>query len=95
MKCTMTWLCLAPFFQNNLYLLQNDVMAKKDKSEKVSKKKNHNDYSIPVDIISSHEQKLDKKFYEKEIDKCHVELVKLQEWIKNKGLKVVVIFEGR
>src|SRR5438477_4715845 len=95
MKCTMTWPCLAPFFQNNLYLLQNDVMAKKDKSEKVSKKKNHNDYSIPVDIISSHEQKLDKKFYEKEIDKCHVELVKLQEWIKNKGLKVVVIFEGR
>lgn len=39
--------------------------------------------------------KLDKKSYEKELRKLQVELVKLQEWIKNKGLKVVVIFEGR
>ena len=33
--------------------------------------------------------------YEKELAKLQVELVKLQEWIKAKGLKVVVIFEGR
>lgn len=38
---------------------------------------------------------LDKKFYEKELRKIQVELVKLQEWIKEKKLKVVVIFEGR
>ena len=36
-----------------------------------------------------------KKFYEKELRKLQIELVKLQEWIKHKGLKVVVIFEGR
>lgn len=36
-----------------------------------------------------------KKFYEKELGKLQIELVKLQEWIKVKGLKVVVIFEGR
>ena len=41
------------------------------------------------------QKKLDKKFYEKELAKLHIELVKLQEWIKHKGLKVVVIFEGR
>src|ERR1041384_1611286 len=70
-------------------------MGKKHKTEKISKNKRDQDFSIPVDIIGSHEQKLDKKFYEKEMDKCHVELVKLQEWIRNKGLKVVVIFEGR
>jgi len=40
-------------------------------------------------------EKLDKKFYEKELEKLQIELVKLQEWIKHKGLKVVVIFEGR
>ena len=40
-------------------------------------------------------KKLDKKFYEQELAKLHIELVKLQEWIKHKGLKVVVIFEGR
>jgi len=33
--------------------------------------------------------------YEKELRKLQIELVKLQEWIKYKGLKVVVIFEGR
>jgi len=40
-------------------------------------------------------KKLDKKFYEKELERLQIELVKLQEWIKQKGLKVVVIFEGR
>jgi polyphosphate kinase 2 len=38
---------------------------------------------------------LSKKFYEKELRNLQVELVKLQEWIKEKKLKVVVIFEGR
>lgn len=45
--------------------------------------------------ISEKPAKLDKKFYEKELEKLQIELVKLQEWIKHKGLKVVVIFEGR
>jgi polyphosphate kinase 2 len=40
-------------------------------------------------------EKLDKKFYKKELEKLQVELVKLQEWIKHKGMRVVVIFEGR
>jgi polyphosphate kinase 2 len=35
------------------------------------------------------------KLYEKKMRKLQVELVKLQEWIKDQGLKVVVIFEGR
>ena len=38
---------------------------------------------------------LSGKDYEKELRKLHVELVKLQEWVKHKGLKVVVVFEGR
>jgi polyphosphate kinase len=39
--------------------------------------------------------KLKKKAYEKELARLQVELVKLQEWIKLEGLKVVVLFEGR
>lgn len=39
--------------------------------------------------------KLTKKNYEAELRRLQIELVKLQEWIKVKGLKVVVIFEGR
>ncbi|NET56379.1 MAG: polyphosphate kinase 2 [Symploca sp. SIO2E6] len=40
-------------------------------------------------------KKIKRKIYEQELHRLHVELVKLQEWIKYKGLKVVVIFEGR
>ncbi len=52
-------------------------------------------------IIDNHpgagkdDRKLDKKTYEAVLDDLQIELVKLQEWIKHKGLKVVVIFEGR
>jgi polyphosphate kinase 2 len=35
------------------------------------------------------------KVYEKELGKLQVELVKMQGWIKEKGLRVVVLFEGR
>lgn len=40
-------------------------------------------------------KKIDKKFYEKELERLQVELVKLQEWVRHTGMKVVVIFEGR
>jgi polyphosphate kinase len=36
-----------------------------------------------------------RKAYEKELDRLHGELVRLQEWVKYKGLKVCVVFEGR
>ena len=35
------------------------------------------------------------KVYERELARLQLELVKLQMWIKHKGLKIVVIFEGR
>jgi polyphosphate kinase len=40
-------------------------------------------------------QKLTGKQYAEQLDKFHVELVKLQEWVKHKGLKVCIVFEGR
>ena len=57
--------------------------------KKGKKSQNNNDKIIQI------KQKFDKRFYEKELVKLQVELVKLQEWIKEKKLKVVVIFEGR
>ena len=44
---------------------------------------------------SENEEKLTTKKYEKALRKLHVELVKAQEWVKAKGLKVCVVFEGR
>ena len=40
-------------------------------------------------------KKMKRKDYEQELAKLEIELVKLQGWIKKKGLKVAVIFEGR
>ena len=48
-----------------------------------------------VEPLKRDTKKISSIFYEKELEKLQVELVKLQEWIKHKGLKVVVIFEGR
>ncbi len=39
--------------------------------------------------------RLESGVYAEELRRLQIELVKLQEWIKAKGLKVVVIFEGR
>ena len=40
-------------------------------------------------------EKLSRKTYEEELKKLHVELVRLQEWVKHQGLKVAIVFEGR
>ena len=39
--------------------------------------------------------KLSGKDYDRQLKKLHVELVRLQEWVKAKGLKVCIVFEGR
>ncbi|MEM6450427.1 MAG: polyphosphate kinase 2 [Cyanobacteria bacterium P01_D01_bin.105] len=62
------------------------VAKEKDKKNKAKKNK-------AKKIKKS--QKLDKKIYESELERLQRELVKLQYWVKAKGLKVVVLFEGR
>lgn len=66
-------------------------MSKKDK--KPEKHKSDTPASIPPQ--SEPLPKMEIKTYEKELGKLQVELVKMLEWVKAKGLKVVVIFEGR
>jgi polyphosphate kinase 2 len=41
------------------------------------------------------DNKLKRKEYDKELAKLHVELVKVQEWVKATGAKVCILFEGR
>src|ERR1700754_988829 len=41
------------------------------------------------------EEKLSRKEYERELERLHLELVKLQYWIKQTGERVVLVFEGR
>ena len=44
---------------------------------------------------SEGQEKLGGKDYERELARLHGELVKLQLWVVAKGLKVVIVFEGR
>ena len=67
-------------------------MGKKDKDVKeeireILKKKTGKLDGLP--------KKLKNKIYDREIERLQTEMVKLEEWIKLKGLKVVVLFEGR
>jgi polyphosphate kinase len=55
------------------------------------KGKNAADTSVPKGKTG----RLKKDFYEAELEKLQEELVRLQEWVRHAGLKVVVIFEGR
>ncbi len=45
--------------------------------------------------LKAEKHSINARAYEKELARLQVELVKLQEWVKHEGLKVVVIFEGR
>ncbi len=62
----------------------------KAKSKKAAKKDSKAEAGTPDAT-----QKLGRKDYDKELARLHVELVKLQEWVVHKGLKVCVVFEGR
>jgi len=57
------------------------------------KKKGDGDRANPG--AKSPREKISGKEYARQMKKLHVELVKLQEWVKHKGLKVCVVFEGR
>jgi polyphosphate kinase 2 len=76
-------------------------MAKKEKNKEVKKdspevKKTKFDKSeLYHDIEDKKDKKMKNKHYFNELIKLDIELVKLQEWIKAKKLRVVVIFEGR
>jgi polyphosphate kinase 2 len=47
------------------------------------------------DAPSASNGKVSEKVYQKELKKLHVELVNLQQWVQEKGLKVAIVFEGR
>ena len=82
-------------------------MSDKGKSKNRDAKKNHHQDTKPKESgsktngaeVGLHDEGvflLGKDCgYEKELARLQIELVKLQEWIKNQNLRVVVLFEGR
>lgn len=63
-------------------------MASKKESTKTKEKKQSPDKP-------EKQKRLKRKIYEAELKKLQTELVKLQYWVKARGLRIVIIFEGR
>ncbi len=60
-------------------------MAKKDKKDK---QKRHDSYA-------GSSPKMKRRAYEREMRVLHGELVAMQEWVKESGAKICIVFEGR
>lgn len=76
--------------------MKSEKPAKKEKKAKGSTKKT----AAPKDanLIATKPvatEKMNRKDYEAALEKLHIELVKLQEWVVHKKLKVCIVFEGR
>jgi polyphosphate kinase 2 len=77
--------------------------AKKGKKDKKGKKakRTPDQVSAAVSVadgdavVAAEAAPLKGKAYDKELARLHAKLVKLQEWVKYKGLKVCIVFEGR
>jgi len=67
------------------------MSKKKSKSDK-KKAKSENK---KVEAVAAEKKKITNKEYEAEIAKLHAELVKLQLWVQEKGVRAIVVFEGR
>ncbi len=62
-------------------------------SKKKKKSKAHGDG--PANPAPVKREKLSRKVFDGELEKLQVELVRLQEWVKQEGLRSIVVFEGR
>jgi polyphosphate kinase 2 len=70
-------------------------VAELRKGEKHDGLKTSRDNDKPHKAASKDTDELSGKQYRRELKKLHVELVKLQEWVKHKGMKICIVFEGR
>jgi polyphosphate kinase 2 len=75
-------------------------VAKKGKKKKKSKEKQNLEQaqtvvSVEGEVSGEPKPKMKRKEFEKLLRPLHVELVKMQEWVKASGAKVCVVFEGR
>jgi len=68
---------------------------KKDKKDKKSKKKAALAESQASESPGEPKPKMKRREYEAELEPLEIELVKMQEWVKQTGAKIIVVFEGR
>jgi polyphosphate kinase 2 (PPK2 family) len=70
---------------DDLWSLEHDDLARADCRTDVSERR--------MAIFAARRSR--SKKYEKRLEKLQIELVKLQRWVREKGERVVLVFEGR
>src|SRR5262245_37381084 len=70
-------------------------MKKAKTSAKKAKKRDEAATKVDAPPTKDASQGMSGKDYDRELKKLHAELVKLQQWVVHKGLKVCIVFEGR
>ena len=71
------------------------MSSSKKAGKATSRKKADEAAKVGKAAVQKEDSKLKRSDYDKHLEKLHVELVKLQQWVIHKGLKVCIIFEGR
>jgi len=61
----------------------------------MARKKNGTKKNDSVNVGDEKTGKLTGKDYDRELERLHVELVKLQRWVVHRGLRICIVFEGR
>jgi polyphosphate kinase 2 len=76
---------------------KNDDQKKHHKKRQAVEKAGIPVTAAPAIPVKDHETKtkMGRKEFEEEMEKLQVELVKMQEWVKARGAKICVLFEGR
>jgi polyphosphate kinase len=64
------------------------MASRKERSKGEDRPESQQEEAVP-------QGKLKRRAYEKALESLHVELVKLQQWVVQEGLKVCIVFEGR
>ena len=75
-------------------MLENEGKAG-SMAKKKSGKKYKTSETTPTGTTATKPEKMSRKAFDKELLKLQAELCHLQEWVKHKGLRVIIIFEGR
>ncbi len=71
------------------------IASSPEVSEQVKAKPEGEKMGEVVSGVTGRSILVDKKVYTQELGRLQIELVKLQEWVRFKNLKVIVLFEGR
>src|SRR6516162_1440945 len=82
-------------FQNSTSNIHTILPSLMNGRETAVGKKVHKKHKVKTAEYDAPPEKLSRKKYEARLDELHMELVKMQYWIKATGKKLVIVCEGR